>query len=156
MALITLLFHICHDPAHDGDKIALDEFDLQLRVLEIPGHTLEHIAYYGHEVLFCGDTLFTGGCGRLFEGTPSQMCHSLNKLTQLADETLIYCGHEYTASNLKFARAVEPENADLLARIQKVDACVAQNIPTVPATMAEEKRTNPFLTLQCATSDRCC
>ena len=118
---------------------------LNLRVLDIPGHTRGHIAYYGDGSLFCGDTLFTGGCGRLFEGTPEQMYHSLNKLAALPEETLVYCGHEYTEANLRFAKTVEPQNKYLLQRIEQVKELREKNLPTVPATIAEEKHTNPFL-----------
>lgn len=126
----------------EGDCV---EFPVKLQVLDIPGHTRGHIAYYGENMLFCGDTLFTGGCGRLFEGTVEQLYHSLNKLAALPDNTHVYCGHEYTEANLRFARAIEPHNTDLLTRIAKVRQLRAKNLPTVPSTLAEEKCTNPFL-----------
>ena len=132
------------DDLREGDQITLMN-QLVFQVIEIPGHTLDHIAYYGRGMLFCGDTLFTAGCGRIFEGTPSQMMNSLMKLVQLPDETLIYCGHEYTLKNLLFARAVEPNNAAIHARFAHVAQLREQQQPTVPATLATEKQTNPFL-----------
>jgi hydroxyacylglutathione hydrolase len=117
------------------------EFD----VYAVPGHTLGHIAYYHHGLLFCGDTLFAAGCGRLFEGTPDQMHHSLSRLAALPEDTLVYCTHEYTLSNLKFAAAVEPTNADIAARLEKVTQQRQNGVMTLPSTLALEKLTNPFL-----------
>lgn len=133
-------------PLQESDLIRLDEFPITFKILEIPGHTLDHIAFYSeHDILFCGDTLFTGGCGRLFEGTPAQMVDSLSKIMALPDQTKIYCGHEYTQANLKFAKAVEPENAQLQDRIEQVDKLRAKQLNTVPETLEMEKATNPFL-----------
>ena len=117
------------------------------RVFDVPGHTRGHIAFWfgGSRALFCGDTLFTLGCGRLFEGTPQQMWTSLSKLKALPAETRVFCGHEYTQSNARFAVTVEPKNEALAARSRQVDALRARNEPTVPATMGEELATNPFL-----------
>jgi hydroxyacylglutathione hydrolase len=129
----------------NGDKPPLPQFGQIFEVISIPGHTLEHIAFYGKGLLFCGDTLFTGGCGKVFEGTMEQMYHSLSQLTALPDDTLVYCGHEYTASNLKFAKQVEPNNQNLLKRIASIEKLILENIPTVPSTLEEEKKTNPFL-----------
>jgi hydroxyacylglutathione hydrolase len=146
-----------------GDTVTLTQPDLQLSVLDVPGHTSGHVAYLrsGHVThlrqgteqsrdedaiwLFCGDTLFAGGCGRLFEGTPMQMADSLDKLCALPDATLVFCAHEYTLSNLRFASAVEPDNAALAARVERDSARRAQGKPTVPSTMALEKASNPFL-----------
>ena len=116
-------------------------------VLEIPAHTKAHIAFvFGDEAAaFTGDTLFAMGCGRLFEGTPAMMWDSLSKLMKLPDDTKIYCGHEYTLANGKFALTMEPNNADLQKRMIEVKALRDQNKPTVPSTLAIEKRTNPFL-----------
>lgn len=121
-------------------------------VFFVPGHTRAHIAYYflperSEEPgeLFCGDTLFAGGCGRLFEGTAEQMTVSLGKLRQLPDNTRVWCGHEYTLNNLKFAVSVDGENAELRSRLEKITAARAQDQPTVPSMLAEEKATNPFL-----------
>ncbi len=138
---ISVLTH----PLVDQDEIALPELKLQFTTLSIPGHTLGHMAYFGQGMLFAGDTLFTGGCGRVFEGTPTQMYQSLSRLAALPDETLLYCGHEYTQANLKFAQAVEPNNPALIARIKETEKLRAQNLPTVPASLALEKQTNPFL-----------
>jgi hydroxyacylglutathione hydrolase len=138
-------------PLAEGDTVAVPGLDLQLSVLEVPGHTLGHIAYVRHggeggePWLFCGDTLFAGGCGRLFEGTPAQMVDSLNKLAALPADTKVFCAHEYTLSNLRFASAVEPGNAALQARVEADTAKRAQGVPTVPSTVGMERNTNPFL-----------
>jgi len=114
-------------------------------VIDVPGHTRAHIAYYGSKLLFCGDTLFACGCGRVFEGTPAQLYASLSKLAALPDDTLVYCGHEYTLANIRFARAVEPGNAALGERERTDARAREQNLPTVPSTIGREKATNPFL-----------
>ena len=129
-----------------GDQIEVlgDEFS----ILEVPGHTLDHIAYFhrGEEpVLFCGDTLFAGGCGRLFEGNPPMMHASLQTLAALPSATRVYCAHEYTLANLAFARAVEPDNAALIRRIAAAESARARNEPTVPSNIALELDTNPFM-----------
>ena len=127
-----------------------DEFKLGLAaatVFDVPGHTRGHIAYWFNDssALFCGDTLFALGCGRLFEGTPSQMWNSLSKFKALPPATRVYCAHEYTQSNGHFALSVEPNNPLLVARMRRVDELRAQGQPTVPSTLAEEFATNPFL-----------
>jgi hydroxyacylglutathione hydrolase len=132
----------------EGDEI--DVLGLKFSVIDVPGHTAGHIAYYcagmdGAPLLFCGDTLFSGGCGRLFEGTPAQMLHSLDKLAALPGETRVCCTHEYTLSNLKFARAVEPGNAELIHYTGRCEALRRQDLPTLPSTVALEKQVNPFL-----------
>lgn len=132
-----------------GELISMDEWEF--KVMPIPGHTLGHVAYHSHPILFSGDTLFAAGCGRVFEGTPAQMLHSLNLLAALPDETLIYCGHEYTLANLKFALCVEPQNVAIQARIQSVEKMRQQNHPSLPSTMALEKQTNPFLRCEAPT-----
>ncbi len=129
----------------EGDQVKLAELNLALTIMDIPGHTHGHIAYQGNGMLFCGDTLFAAGCGRLFEGTPAQMHHSLSRLAALPDETKMFCGHEYTLANLAFAATVEPGNAAIHTRREKSEALRAQNLPTLPTTMADEKATNPFL-----------
>ena len=129
----------------EGDKVELADFDLEFEILDMPGHTSGAIAYYGAGMVFVGDTLFLSGCGRLFEGTPQQMHDSLSKLARLPDETRIYCAHEYTLANLNFARAVEPENKDIEAQFEDCRALRDRDIPTVPGTIAMEKRVNPFL-----------
>ncbi|GGB49034.1 hydroxyacylglutathione hydrolase [Shewanella inventionis] len=116
-----------------------------VQVFAVPGHTLGHIAYYIDNKLFCGDTLFSGGCGRLFEGTPNQMLQSLKMLAQLPDNTEVYCAHEYTRANLNFAQQVTPNNIELNKYSQKVDQLRSQNIPSIPSTIAIEKAINPFL-----------
>src|ERR1043166_1623311 len=131
------------DGVGEGDEIRIGE--LQGRVLFIPGHTTGHVAYLFENNLFCGDTLFTAGCGRLFEGTPEQMHSSLTKLMALPDDTKVYCGHEYTENNLRFAMALEPKNHKLVSRFERVQTLRARGAATVPATMEEEKQTNPFL-----------
>jgi hydroxyacylglutathione hydrolase len=132
----------------EGDEIEVPGPGLRLRVLDVPGHTAGHIAYVGSTdgpVLFCGDTLFAGGCGRLFEGTPPQMWSSLCKLAALPGETRAYCAHEYTLANLRFAAAVEPGNGALAARAVRDRATRARGAATVPSTISEERATNPFL-----------
>jgi hydroxyacylglutathione hydrolase len=142
---ITTLTHVLRE----GDSVSIPELDLELSVLDVGGHTLGHIAYLadidGQPALFCGDTLFAGGCGRLFEGTPQQMFASLGKLAILPADTRVYCAHEYTQSNLKFARVVEPGNAALKARCEEVDRLRAEHRPTVPSLLGTELATNPFL-----------
>jgi hydroxyacylglutathione hydrolase len=119
----------------------------EARVIETPGHTVGHICYaFGEDrVAFVGDTLFAMGCGRLFEGTPAQMWASLNRLAALPNDTRLYCAHEYTQANGRFALTLEPDNAALIDRMREVDACRAVGQPTVPTTVALEKATNPFL-----------
>ena len=118
-----------------------------LRALEVPGHTSGHIALVFDEdqAVFCGDTLFALGCGRLFEGTPAQMWDSLKTLRALPEATRVYCGHEYTQSNARFAVTVEPGNSDLAARVEKIAKLRAAGQPTIPSTIDLENRTNPFL-----------
>jgi len=127
-----------------------DVFDLgghEVRVFDVPGHTAGHIAYWlpADGVAFVGDTLFALGCGRLFEGTPAQMWQSLSKLAALPKETVLYCAHEYTQANGRFAITVDPDNAALRARLRRIDALRSEGRPTVPSTLAEELETNPFL-----------
>jgi hydroxyacylglutathione hydrolase len=117
----------------------------ETQVMAVPGHTLGHIAYYIDSKLFCGDTLFSGGCGRLFEGSPSQMLQSLKMLATLPDITQVFCAHEYTRANLDFAQHVTPNNQKLNEYAEKVDQLRSQNIPTIPSTIATEKAINPFL-----------
>tara|TARA_R110000868_G_scaffold8205_3_gene42632 strand:+ start:219736 stop:220500 length:765 start_codon:yes stop_codon:yes gene_type:complete len=129
----------------ESSRVDLPELDLHFDVLEIPAHTLDHIAYANAEMVFCGDTLFAAGCGRVFEGTHEQMLNALNKLSQLPDTTKIYCGHEYTLSNLAFAQTVEPNNSDIQARIIGVQQLRDSNQPSLPSHIGIEKLTNPFL-----------
>ncbi len=129
----------------DGDTYMLG--NAEAVVFDVPGHTRGHIAYWfeGSDALFSGDTLFALGCGRLFEGTPAQMVVSLDKFKKLPPETRVFCAHEYTQSNGRFALSVEPDNADLVQRMADVDAARARNVPTVPSTIGIELKTNPFL-----------
>lgn len=129
----------------EGDSITLREFGLTFTILHVPGHTLGHIAYYAPSVLLCGDTLFSGGCGRLFEGSPEQMHQSLQRLAQLPDETKVYCTHEYTQANLAFARHVEPGNQALIAYQAECQQIRANKLPTLPSSIGLEKAINPFL-----------
>ena len=129
----------------DGDKITLPHFEIEFQVFEIPGHTRSHIAFYGGGMLFSGDTLFAVGCGKLFEGTPQQMYDSLSKLIRLPDDTKVYCGHEYTLSNIRFARAADPDNAALRDLEAKAAKLREQGQPTLPSSIGQEKATNPFV-----------
>lgn len=132
-------------PVREGDEVEITQLGLRFSVLDIPGHTRAHIAYYGANSLFCGDTLFACGCGRLFEGTAQQMAASLAKLAALPADTLVYSGHEYTMANIDFARAVEPDNKELEARAAS-DAQKRKNgQPTLPSTIGREIETNPFM-----------
>jgi hydroxyacylglutathione hydrolase len=133
----------------DGGTAALESLGLEFDVMAIPGHTLGHIAYAGHGALFCGDTLFSAGCGRLFEGTPEQMHDSLDRLAALHEHTAVYCGHEYTLANLRFASAVEPGNPDVASALAQVQQRRERDEVTLPSTIGQERRINPFL--RCAT-----
>ncbi len=132
-------------PLVEGDTVTLPELAVTFQILDVPGHTRGHIAYFGAGALFCGDTVFSVGCGRLFEGTAQQMHASLSKIIALPGETWVYCAHEYTLDNIAFAKWVEPQNADLLAREQEAKRLRQQGIPTVPSRLDTERRTNPFL-----------
>jgi hydroxyacylglutathione hydrolase len=142
-----------HDPRisgqtrsfREGERVQLAGLGLGFEVLEVPGHTSTHIAFHGHGCLFCGDTLFSVGCGRLFEGSPGQMQESLDKLAALPPATRVFCAHEYTLSNCDFAQQVEPDNPALARRASAVEAARAAGRSTVPSTLAEELAVNPFL-----------
>lgn len=138
---ITGLTH----PLAGGEAVELAALGTSIRVLAVPGHTLGHLAYLIGNRLFCGDTLFGAGCGRLFEGTPAQMSASLQQFADLPDATEVYCAHEYTEMNLRFAVAVEPENPAIRQRVADAAATRARGEPTLPSNMALEKATNPFL-----------
>jgi hydroxyacylglutathione hydrolase len=148
-----------HDPRINGqdrmfaenETVSLPALNLEFSVLEIPGHTSSHIAFFGHGCLFCGDTLFSVGCGRLFEGSPAQMQVSLDKLAALPAETLVFCAHEYTQSNCHFALAVEPENEQLLRRCSEVENRRVEGLITIPSRLGEEMMVNPFLRSRQAT-----
>jgi len=131
----------------EGDKVS--SIGLEFEILEVPGHTLDHIAYYcdnnGSPILFSGDTLFSGGCGRVFEGTYKQMFNSIKKLKKLPKKTQIYCGHEYTVSNLEFAKTVEPLNKHIISSYNDALNLQNNNIPTLPTLLSSELKINPFL-----------
>lgn len=129
----------------EGDTFKLGDFDV--RVFETPGHTLGHLTYYIKDagIAFAGDTLFALGCGRVFEGTPQMMFNSLQKLAALPADTIVYCGHEYTSANARFALTIEPDNQALQKRMTVIEALRAAGKPTVPTTIAAELATNPFL-----------
>jgi len=129
----------------DSELCELPDLGLAFEILHVPGHTLSHVAFWGHGALFCGDTLFSAGCGRMFEGTATQMSASLNRLGNLPPQTLMYCGHEYTAANLRFALAVDPENGAAQEYRDTVDRLRAADAPSLPSNMALERRVNPFL-----------
>ena len=147
---------VVYGPAHEsiagieeklteGDRLNLLGGNLKPRVLDVPGHTEGHIAYYGAGMLFSGDTLFAGGCGRVFSGSFEQLSDSLRHLAKLPAQTQVYCAHEYTLANLGFARWVEPDNPELLKRLQEDEQRRQRGLPTVPSTLALELATNPFL-----------
>lgn len=129
----------------EGDRASLPELGLEFEVLDVPGHTAGHIAYVGHGAVFCGDTLFSAGCGRLFEGTAEQMHASLSKLAALPAETLVYCAHEYTLSNLKFGQAVEPDNSAAASYQSRCLELRARDEATIPSDIRQERNVNPFL-----------
>ena len=136
------------EPVRGGD--AVTALGLRFEVIDVPGHTAGHIAYYATPageapLLFCGDTLFSGGCGRLFEGTPDQMLASLDRLAALPDDTRVCCAHEYTLSNLRFALAVEPNNENLIHYLRHCEALRARGEPTLPSSLGQERLVNPFL-----------
>lgn len=139
-----------HTPIGEGNIVLLPELNLQFNVIDIPGHTLGHIAFYSNSnlinpVLFCGDTLFGAGCGRLFEGTAEQMLNSLQKLTLLPAETHVYCAHEYTLHNINFALSLEPNNVELNERLKDTVKLRHIQQPSIPSTIKLELATNPFL-----------
>jgi hydroxyacylglutathione hydrolase len=132
-------------PVSDTHVVRIPELDLELTVIDVPGHTAGHVAYLGPGFVLSGDTLFTGGCGRVFEGTPGQMYGSLQRLAGLPPSTGVYCAHEYTVANLRFALQVEPENQALQRRLASAEDLRTEDQPTVPSTIGEELQTNPFL-----------
>ena len=136
--------HISHD-LREGNRLKIDTLGIDFDILEIPGHLDDHLAFVASGILFCGDVLFGAGCGRNFEGTPAQLHRSLQRLAQLPGDTRVYSAHEYTAANLRFALACEPHNQDILRRIEQVARQRAENLPTLPSSIALEKATNPFL-----------
>ncbi len=137
-----------------GEHVQFDGLGLDFEVLEVPGHTAGHIAYAGHGAVFCGDTLFSAGCGRLFEGTAAQMTASLRKLMALPEETAVYCAHEYTLANLRFAQTVEPDNLAVQEHLQRCTALRQAAKATLPSSMGLELNINPFLRLGAETVKR--
>ncbi|QKM64631.1 hydroxyacylglutathione hydrolase [Polynucleobacter tropicus] len=136
----------------EGDVLEISAPRVSLKALEVPGHTLSHVAYFANmqanvvePMLFCGDTLFASGCGRLFEGTPTQMSQSLDKFKSLPKNTLVYCTHEYTLSNIRFALAVEPNNVNLISWSERAKELRDKNLPTLPTTIGQELQVNPFM-----------
>jgi hydroxyacylglutathione hydrolase len=138
---ITLITHRVAEP----DMLSFEMLNYPVQILDIPGHTIDHIAYYFPGVLFCGDTLFSAGCGRVFEGTMVQMYQSLQNIAALPDDTLIYCTHEYTLNNLKFATLVEPNNPNIPRKMIEATQQRKANLPTLPTRLSDEKLFNPFL-----------
>jgi hydroxyacylglutathione hydrolase len=138
----------------EGDSVDLPELGLRFQVLDVPGHTAGHIAYFGHGAVFCGDTLFSAGCGRLFEGTAEQMHRSLSKLASLPSDTLVYCGHEYTLSNLNFALAVEPDNNAARRYAERCRTLRAENRETLPSNIGLEHTVNQFFRSSCESVKR--
>ncbi len=129
----------------EGDTVELEGLEMAFEVFDIPGHTKSHIAFYGHGLLLSGDTLFSVGCGKLFEGTPEQMTGSLDKLMTLPGNTRVYCGHEYTLANCRFARQVEPDNADLAEHERRARERLDRGEPSLPSTLDQERAANPFV-----------
>ncbi|MGH8584368.1 MAG: hydroxyacylglutathione hydrolase [Gammaproteobacteria bacterium] len=135
----------CTHPVQDRSRVPLAALGLDLLAMRVPGHTRGAIAYYGDGCLFSGDTLFAAGCGRLFEGTAQQMHDSLQRLAQLPGDTKLFCGHEYTINNLRFAALVEPANKAIEVKYREALHLNAQGLPTLPSSLASERETNPFL-----------
>ncbi len=138
-------FKLLSHPLQGGELLSFDKIDISFEVINLPGHTSGHIAYYGDQKLFCGDTLFACGCGRVFDGTLKDLHDSLQRIRQLPEDTLVYCAHEYTLGNIGFAKWVEPENAELLAREEAARALIDADKATVPSLLSLELKTNPFL-----------
>lgn len=145
----TLSGHV--QTVHDAERIHIASLGLTFEVIATPGHTLSHLCFYGADILFCGDTLFSCGCGRLFEGTPAQMLTSLTRLSQLPEATQVCCAHEYTLANLAFARDIEPDHAPLREWEIEAQALRRARQSTLPVRLGDEKRRNPFL--RCHESD---
>ena len=142
-----------HIGVAEPDVIEIEALNLKFSVIDLPGHTLGHIAYYaslddGQTSLFCGDTLFGAGCGRLFEGTSEQMLASLKKISALPEKTKVYCAHEYTLQNISFALSLEPNNSELIIRRDQTIKLLNAQVPTMPSTIKLERATNPFLRCQ--------
>jgi len=141
----TQRFTMVSNPCDDQDTITLTKLNIELTVMEVPGHTIDHICYFDDQNAFVGDTLFSAGCGRLFEGTPEQMYNSLTKISQLDKNTNIYCAHEYTLANVDFALTVDPSNQDLIDYNLLTKQQRANNISTIPTKLSTQLAINPFL-----------
>ncbi|WP_100642915.1 hydroxyacylglutathione hydrolase [Alteromonas facilis] len=141
---------LLNEHVNEGCTVNIEQLQLQFTVLDLPGHTLDHIGFVGHGGVLCGDTLFSAGCGRLFEGTPTQMQHSLAKLSALPDTTKVWCTHEYTLANMTFAQQVEPQNQALQDRFAWAKQQREKQVPTLPSNIAVEKAINPFLRSHCS------
>jgi len=141
----TSRFPMVTIPCKDNDEIVLPKLNIKLNVMEVPGHTLDHICYFDHDNIFSGDTLFSAGCGRLFEGTPEQMYNSLNRIGELNENANVYCAHEYTSANIKFALTVNQNNQDLVNYSEVTKALIKDNKPTIPTLLSTELKINPFL-----------
>lgn len=135
----------CTTKLEDNDTVAIPEIETFFQVLFIPGHTGGHIGYYQENIFFCGDTVFANGCGRVFDSQPSTLSHSLDRISKLPPQTLLYCAHEYTLDNIGFAKWVEPDNQDLLQRENDTHTLIDNDQPSVPSTLELELKTNPFL-----------
>ncbi|MFZ1712342.1 MAG: hydroxyacylglutathione hydrolase [Nitrosomonas sp.] len=136
---------LCTHGMKEAETLVIPELGIEFTVMEVPGHTAGHIAFYGHHALFCGDTLFSCGCGRIFEGSAQQLYESLQKLARLPDETQVYCAHEYTLANIEFAKVVDPNNPALFELEKNCRQNQVNNLPTLPSSIAIEKTVNPFL-----------
>ncbi|MDR1662018.1 MAG: hydroxyacylglutathione hydrolase [Azoarcus sp.] len=132
-------------PVEDGSRVLIAALGLDLQVLDVAAHTRGHVAYFGHGMLFCGDALFSAGCGRIFEGSPAQLARTLDRFARLDGDAKVYCAHEYTLANLVFSRAAEPENAARDRYAEHCETLRAQGKPTLPSTIAIERAINPFL-----------
>ena len=141
----TSRFTMVTQPCNDSQTISLTKLNIELTVMEVPGHTIDHVCYFDNQNAFVGDTLFSAGCGRLFEGTPEQMHHSLTKISQLDKNTNIYCAHEYTLANVDFALTVDPHNQELLDYAAETKQQRANNISTIPTRLSTQLTINPFL-----------
>jgi hydroxyacylglutathione hydrolase len=141
----TSRFTMVNNPCTDKENILLTKLNIKLTVMEVPGHTIDHICYFDDDNVFLGDTLFSAGCGRLFEGTPEQMHHSLTKISQLNNNTNIYCAHEYTLANITFALNVDPDNQDLIDYDLFTKQQRANNMSTIPTKLSTQLAINPFL-----------
>lgn len=141
-----------HRRVHDGEHISIASPSVRFEVIAVPGHTRTHVAYHGEGLLFCGDTLFSLGCGRLFEGTPAQMLGSLDRLAALPEDTRVCCGHEYTLANAAFAQRIEPRNEALRMRGQQARTLRDAGEPTVPSLLVDERAANPFLRVDAITA----